>query len=59
MFIPEWVFWIIGGFVTLGLANYFGRSTGDYDFVSPLIAVGIVLIGIALAAGYLIATILK
>jgi hypothetical protein len=54
MFIPSWVFWLFGTFCVLALSIFFGRSQGDYDFVSPLIGFAIILIAVAFAVGYLI-----
>jgi hypothetical protein len=52
MYVPHWIFWVIGIAGTLALSAYVGRSRGDYDFISPLFGLGVLLIGAALALGY-------
>jgi len=52
MYIPTWVFWIIGSIVVVVIATIVGRKTGDYDFVSPILGAGVVIVGIAFALGY-------
>ncbi len=56
MYIPTWFFWIVGIVVMLAIATWAGRSRGAYDFVSPLLSIGLILVGIAFGIGYLIAS---
>ena len=56
MFIPTWVFWVLGIIAVLVVAGVVGKRRGDYDFMSPLLGFGVILIAIAFGIGYLIAT---
>jgi hypothetical protein len=56
MFIPTWLIWAIGIIAVLIVANVVGKSRGDYDFVSPLLGLGVILVAIAFGVGYLIGT---
>ena len=56
MFVPGWVIWVIVGILTLLFsARIASRTTGDYDFFTPLFAaslpVAYVLVLVAFLAG--------
>ena len=54
MFIPTWLIWVLGIVAVLVIANVVGKSQGAYDFVSPLLGLGVILISIAFVVGYLL-----
>jgi hypothetical protein len=53
-FVPTWALWLIYAAVVIGLSLRFGRSESDYDFFSPMLGFGILLIGVAGAVGFLL-----
>jgi hypothetical protein len=52
MWIPKWTFWIIFWVVILFVSWRITKNQSDWDFVSPLIAAGVIMIGVAFTLGY-------
>lgn len=49
MFIPEWALWAFGIFAVFHIAGKL--DGGNYDFVTPLLAAGVVFIAVAFRIG--------
>lgn len=49
--VPTWLCWILYAGAFIWAAAHFGRSQGDYDFVSGFIGIAIVAAGVAFALG--------
>jgi hypothetical protein len=45
--------------IILVIAGKAGKSKGDYDFVSPLVGVGVILLGICFIVGYIFCSIIN
>jgi len=58
MFLPQWLLWLLFVIIVLYLANKYGTPRGQYDCVSPLIGLSIILIAVAFGAGFLLAHLL-
>lgn len=52
--VPVWLIWVIVGLMFAVAAHLFGKQEGQWDFVSPLIGCGIMLVFFALLGGWLL-----
>jgi hypothetical protein len=55
MFIPTWVLWVLFYVTAFSLSYWVGGRAGSYDFVTPLISLGISLLAVVFGIGYALA----
>jgi hypothetical protein len=55
MFIPEWLLWVIFVLSIFGSSLYVASKTnGNWDIITPIISVGIIICGVIFALGFVL-----
>jgi hypothetical protein len=54
MVIPIWTLWIIGWGLILATSCLIMSNASEWDFMSPILAAGIIIIGFTFTLGYFI-----